>query len=126
MVSLTVVEELAMQTWPGFNHAAVNLPDEKKGEKIILVTDCRNANRRQMQETARILYYSELCIPRNVLIAEELPLLGTGKINYIRLTEIVRAEENENQGWLAKFTSLVKKSEADEENPEGEEPGHEA
>lgn len=126
MVSLTVVEELAMQTWPGFNHAAVNLPDEKKGEKIILVTDCRNANRRQMQETARILYYSELCIPRNVLIAEELPLLGTGKINYIRLTEMVRAEENENQGWLAKFASLVKKSEADEENSEGEEPGRKA
>ena len=126
MISLTVVEELAMQTWPGFNHVAVNLPDEKKGEKIILVTNYRNANRRQMQETARRLYYSELCIPRNTLFAEELPLLGTGKINYIGLTEMVRAEEIKNQGWLAKFSNMVRKSETGEETSEGEEPGQEA
>ena len=126
MISLTVVEELAMQTWPGFNHVAVNLPDEKKGEKIILVTNYRNANRRQMQETARRLYYSELCIQRNTLFAEELPLLGTGKINYIGLTEMVRAEEIKNQGWLAKFSNMVRKSETGEETSEGEEPGQEA
>lgn len=109
MVSLTVVEELAMQTWPNFNHAAINLPDEKKGEKIILVTDFRQADRKQLQDTARRLHYSELSIPKHVLIMEELPILGTGKINYIRLAELVSAEDLDGQGWLAKFSGLLSK-----------------
>ena len=53
MVSLTAVEELATQTWPGFNHAAVCLPDDKKGEKIILITDNKDALRKHFQETAQ-------------------------------------------------------------------------
>ena len=43
MVSLLAVEELAMQIWPDFNHAAVNLPDERKGEKIVLITNNQDA-----------------------------------------------------------------------------------
>ena len=39
MISLTAVEELAAITWPDYNHAAISLPDERKGEKIILITD---------------------------------------------------------------------------------------
>ncbi|TAJ93531.1 MAG: acyl-[ACP]--phospholipid O-acyltransferase [Gammaproteobacteria bacterium] len=109
MVSLTVVEELAMQTWPGFNHAAINLPDEKKGEIIILVTDYRQADRKQLQDAARRLHHSELSIPKHVLIMEELPILGTGKINYIRLAELVSAEDLDGHGWLAKFGGLLRK-----------------
>ena len=33
MVSLTLVEEIAMHVWPNHNHAAVSLPDKRKGEK---------------------------------------------------------------------------------------------
>jgi acyl-[acyl-carrier-protein]-phospholipid O-acyltransferase/long-chain-fatty-acid--[acyl-carrier-protein] ligase len=109
MVSLTAVEELATLTWPDFNHAAVNLPDEKKGEKIILVTDHAGASRRDIQETARTLKYSELYVPRRVVLAEELPVLGTGKTDYVTLTELALAEDREGSGLIKNITGLKKK-----------------
>jgi acyl-[acyl-carrier-protein]-phospholipid O-acyltransferase/long-chain-fatty-acid--[acyl-carrier-protein] ligase len=108
MVSLTTVEELAMHCWPEANHAAVALLDDKKGERIILVTDFHGADRKQLAETARKLKISELCIPRKIVLAEELPVLGTGKINYMLLTEMVKAEDEEGNGWIRKLTKMVR------------------
>ena len=87
MISLTAVEELAGTTWPEYNHAAISLPDERKGEKIILVTDYEQANRKSFQQKVRELGYGELYIPRDVLHVRELPVLGTGKTDYVTLTE---------------------------------------
>ncbi len=39
MVSLAAIETMVADLWPGQNHVAVSLPDPKKGEQIILVTD---------------------------------------------------------------------------------------
>ncbi len=39
MVSLAAIEAMAADLWPGVNHVAVSLPDPKKGEQIILVTE---------------------------------------------------------------------------------------
>ena len=111
MISLAAVEELAMETWPGFNHAAINLPDEKKGEKIVLVTDYMQATRREIQERARQLKYGELYIPRKVVLAEELPMLSTGKVDYIVLTEMALKEDVEGTGWISKLTHFMKKPE---------------
>jgi acyl-[acyl-carrier-protein]-phospholipid O-acyltransferase / long-chain-fatty-acid--[acyl-carrier-protein] ligase len=115
MVSLTAVEELAMLTWPDACHAAVAIADEKKGEKIILVTDNLKANRKDIQQTARKLKYGEIFIPRKIVLTEELPVLGTGKTDYISLTEMVYEEEKDGSGWLTKIGSLVNKSPAKEE-----------
>jgi acyl-[acyl-carrier-protein]-phospholipid O-acyltransferase/long-chain-fatty-acid--[acyl-carrier-protein] ligase len=111
MISLTAVEELAMETWPNFNHAAISLEDDRKGEKIILVTDNHEATRRHIQDRAKQLHYGELYIPRKVVLAEELPLLTTGKIDYQKLTELARKEDLENSGWIAKLTHLITKPE---------------
>jgi len=111
MVSLTAVEELASLTWPDFNHAAVALADERKGEKIILVSDYAGANRKQFQEKAKDLKYGELHIPRKFILAEELPVLGTGKIDYLTLTEMLHTEAQENTGWIRRISNLVKKPE---------------
>jgi len=115
MVSLTTVEELAIFAWPEANHAAVALPDDKKGEKIILVTDFKGADRKQLQEAAKKLKYGEIYIPRRVVLTEELPVLGTGKIDYLLLTSLVQAEDQEGSGWLKKLTGLVRKSDNDQE-----------
>ena len=109
MISLTAVEELAAQTWPDTSNAAVSLPDEKKGEKIILVTNNQNATRKQIQEYARSLKVGELYIPRKVVIAEELPVLSTGKTDYISLTELALKEDKENTGIIGRLSKLVKK-----------------
>ena len=116
MVSLTAVEEMALNTWPGFNHAAVNLTDEKKGEKIVLITDNKNAVRKDFQEYVRNNKFGELYIPKKVVLADELPLLGTGKIDYKTLTEMAQAEDKTGSGWITKLTDLIKKPEHENSN----------
>ncbi len=116
MVSLTMVEELAMQTWPDFNHAAVSLPDERKGEKIVLVTDKQDATRKEIQHMARRLKYAELAIPRKVVLAEALPVLGTGKTDYITLTQKALEEDAHGSGWISRLTSLIKKPEGGQDS----------
>src|SRR5690606_32357350 len=45
MVSLGAVEELAGQIWPGHTHVAVSIPDVRKGEQIVLLTEKEGATR---------------------------------------------------------------------------------
>ena len=92
MISLTAVEELAVVVWPDCNHAAISLPDERKGEKIILLSEQEGADRKAFQEKARELGYGELYIPREVVHVREIPVLGTGKTDYVSLMERLREE----------------------------------
>ena len=39
MVSLTAVEGIAVAVWPDQRHAVVSIPDSRKGERLVLVTD---------------------------------------------------------------------------------------
>ncbi len=114
MVSLLAVEELAMQAWPDYSHAAVILSDERKGEKIVLITNHQDANRKKIQQVAKQLKYGEIYIPKKVVLAEELPLLSTGKIDYITLTNMAVAEDQSGSGWISKLASLVGKSNLNE------------
>ena len=114
MISLLAVEELAVHTWSDYNHAAVTLPDDRKGEKIVLITNNQNANRKQIQEVAKQLKYGEIYIPKKVVLAEELPMLSTGKVDYVTLTALALAEEKTGSGWINKLVSLVGKSHSDE------------
>jgi acyl-[acyl-carrier-protein]-phospholipid O-acyltransferase/long-chain-fatty-acid--[acyl-carrier-protein] ligase len=89
MVSLTAVEEIAAKLWPGHLHAAVALQDERKGERILLVTQYREAQRAEFTRAAQDQGYIEFHSPREILYAKELPLLGSGKIDYPALTSLV-------------------------------------
>lgn len=90
MVSLTAVEEIATRLWPGCLHAAVAQDDERKGERILLVTQHREAQRAEFARAAQAQGYSELYAPREILYAKELPLLGSGKVNYPALNHLVQ------------------------------------
>jgi acyl-[acyl-carrier-protein]-phospholipid O-acyltransferase / long-chain-fatty-acid--[acyl-carrier-protein] ligase len=89
MVSLTVVEGYATAIWPGQMHAAVSIPDDKKGERVILLTDMKSADRAQILDYAKAEGVAEIMIPRTVQIVDELPLLGTGKLDYPSIQEMV-------------------------------------
>lgn len=52
MVSLTVVEQLAMKAWENANHAAISLPDIKKGEQIILITTQKQATVSELSKSS--------------------------------------------------------------------------
>jgi acyl-[acyl-carrier-protein]-phospholipid O-acyltransferase / long-chain-fatty-acid--[acyl-carrier-protein] ligase len=87
MVSLAAIESMTADLWPGVNHVAVSLPDPKKGEQIILVTEQGNADRAALMAHARAQGFPELWVPRAILVLEQIPVLGSGKIDYAGTAE---------------------------------------
>ena len=91
-VSLAVVENCAAALWPENHHAAVSLPAPSKGEQIILVTDFAGARRMNLLAWAQNHGVSELAVPRKVLTVAALPVLGTGKIDYLAVQKMAEAD----------------------------------
>ena len=88
-VSLAVVESCASALWPEFNHAAIAVPDGRKGEQIVLLTTNADANRFDLVGWAQNHGVSELAVPRRIIHAAEVPVLGTGKTDYGKVTKLV-------------------------------------
>lgn len=88
MVSLTAVENVINNYLNEIPSAVVSVPDEKKGEQLILVTEKENLDLKNMLEYFKEKQYSELWVPKKVIYTEALPLLGTGKIDYVKIKEI--------------------------------------
>lgn len=82
MVSLAMVENIAVAAWPDHQHAAVSIEDDRKGEQVILVTDNPKADRDALLRKAKELGIGEIMVPRNIMIADAIPVLGTGKVDY--------------------------------------------
>ena len=85
MVSLPAVEGYAAALWPGFEHAVVARPDAKKGEQLVLFTTAPDASVAALQGWARANGVPELNVPRELRPLAALPVLGTGKIDYVTL-----------------------------------------
>lgn len=79
MVSLTVIENCASALWPDHQHTAVALPDARKGEQIILMSECPTAERPRLLTWMQSHGVSELTLPRKIFHTEAIPVLGTGK-----------------------------------------------
>lgn len=92
MVSLTAAEDLACAVWPDARHAVVALPDPKKGERLVLVTDRRDADAAPLLAYAQEIGAPEIAVPRKIIRVPEIPVLGTGKTDYVALQRIVDAE----------------------------------
>ena len=90
MVSLAAIEKLASKVWPDAQSAAAAVPDPRKGERVILVTTETGATRSDFIAAAKEAGASELMNPAEVVVWEKLPLLGTGKIDNVTLTKLVR------------------------------------
>ena len=82
MVSLAAVEAQATRLWPEFRHAALALPDPRKGEQIVLLTDNPAATAEPLLADARAHGIAEVLVPRSVLPVPAIPVLGTGKTDY--------------------------------------------
>jgi acyl-[acyl-carrier-protein]-phospholipid O-acyltransferase/long-chain-fatty-acid--[acyl-carrier-protein] ligase len=90
MVSLETVEKIANHAAPDFQHAATTQNDVQRGENILLFTTDPKLTREQLQSAARALGSPEIAIARKIIVLTELPLLGTGKIDYVTIKQ--RAE----------------------------------
>ncbi len=88
MVSLTVAEAIASAVYPAHRHAVVSIPDAKKGEALVLVTDHAAAETEALIRHAKDKGLSELTVPRKVKTIDKLPVLGTGKTDYVAIQKI--------------------------------------
>ncbi|WP_109121211.1 AMP-binding protein [Azospirillum sp. TSO22-1] len=82
MVSLAGVEAHAAKLWPDDAHAAVALPDTRKGERIVLLTSRAGAHREEFLAFTRAHGIPELMVPKTVLWVEAIPTMGSGKADY--------------------------------------------
>jgi acyl-[acyl-carrier-protein]-phospholipid O-acyltransferase / long-chain-fatty-acid--[acyl-carrier-protein] ligase len=82
MVSLAAAERIAETAVPETRHAVVSLPDLRRGEKLILLTEAKGFDRTRLLDAAHRLGLPEIAVPRDVIEIERLPLLGTGKTDY--------------------------------------------
>ena len=89
MISLTAMEEEIERLWPGVGHAVVASEDERKGEQLILVTEKQNVARNELVTHLRDVGYTEVSIPKKIIITSNLPLLGSGKTDYPRVAELL-------------------------------------
>jgi acyl-[acyl-carrier-protein]-phospholipid O-acyltransferase / long-chain-fatty-acid--[acyl-carrier-protein] ligase len=95
MVSLTAVEEYISELWPDYAHATVQIPDPKKGEQIVLVTTYAGANREKLVTYVKENRIGELTIPKTILVTEQIPLLATGKTDYVALLDWVKSAQQD-------------------------------
>ncbi len=85
MVSLNAVEGYAQQLWPKATHAAISMPDPRKGERIVLFTSQQDADSSAMVAWCKERGVADIAVPKRIVCVEEIPLLGTGKTDYVAL-----------------------------------------
>jgi acyl-[acyl-carrier-protein]-phospholipid O-acyltransferase / long-chain-fatty-acid--[acyl-carrier-protein] ligase len=90
-VSLAVVESIASALWPDHAHAALALPDGRKGELIVLVTTNRDANRHDLVGWAHNHGVADIAVPRRMIMVDDIPVLGTGKTDYVQVEKMALA-----------------------------------
>lgn len=91
MVSLETVENIANHASPQHQHAATTQADAQRGENILLYTTDNTLNREQLGTCAKALGSPELAIARKIIMINELPLLGTGKTDYMTLKQMAES-----------------------------------
>ena len=92
MVSLTSVENLVKGAFANdgdLGVGAVAVPDDVKGERIVLVSTNKNLDLSRVSEYAKAQKVSELYVPKVHMYMEEIPVLKTGKTDLITLKEKV-------------------------------------
>jgi acyl-[acyl-carrier-protein]-phospholipid O-acyltransferase/long-chain-fatty-acid--[acyl-carrier-protein] ligase len=83
MVSLTAVEAVASDLWPDTMHAVLAVPDAKKGEQLVLLTTHGQAKRDGLRAYLQAEGMAELMAPKHIKYVDEIPVLGTGKTDYV-------------------------------------------
>jgi acyl-[acyl-carrier-protein]-phospholipid O-acyltransferase/long-chain-fatty-acid--[acyl-carrier-protein] ligase len=91
MVSLATAERIATAAYPDWRHAVVALPDARRGERLVLVSEAPAIRRDALIEAAQRERLPELAIPRDILAGVALPLLGSGKTDYPVVTRLALA-----------------------------------
>lgn len=88
MISLAAIDAMVAALRPDAEHVAVAVPDARRGERIILMTTAPDLTRAALQAHGRERGVTELMIPAEILRMDELPLLGSGKVDFTKARTI--------------------------------------
>jgi acyl-[acyl-carrier-protein]-phospholipid O-acyltransferase/long-chain-fatty-acid--[acyl-carrier-protein] ligase len=102
MVSLSSIENEIAICWPENMHGVVSMHDQKRGEKLILITDKPDADRQELSKKLKAQGVSQIAIPSQIQIIKQLPLLGTGKVDYPKLLAFLKSIPSSTKGLLKK------------------------
>jgi len=94
MVSLAAVEATLAKLWPEQAHAVVSLPDPKKGEQLVLVTENAQATREELIGFAHQVGMADIAIPKLIVRVEQLPVLSTGKVDLVAVKGLAEQATN--------------------------------
>jgi acyl-[acyl-carrier-protein]-phospholipid O-acyltransferase/long-chain-fatty-acid--[acyl-carrier-protein] ligase len=100
MVSLDKVEEIARSASPDARHAAVLRTEAAGGETCVLFTTDARLNRPALALAARRLGLQDLAVARHIVHLAELPVLGSGKTDYVTLQSVDYSAGAANDGLL--------------------------
>lgn len=89
MISLGAVELMVKQLWPETDHAAIAVPDKRRGERIVLVTTQSPARKDELIAYSRRYGATEMMIPDEIVNVDAIPLLGSGKTDYAAAIRLV-------------------------------------
>ncbi|RUR12422.1 AMP-binding protein [Legionella sp. km772] len=93
MVSLTLVEGIAASLYPELLHAAITIKCARKGEQILLFSEAERIDRPEFVKKIKEHGYSELLIPSHIYAHAAIPVLPSGKIDYVHLEHLQHATE---------------------------------
>jgi acyl-[acyl-carrier-protein]-phospholipid O-acyltransferase/long-chain-fatty-acid--[acyl-carrier-protein] ligase len=85
MVSLTAVEGIAASVWPEVLNAALSKSCPKKGEQVVLFCEDKTANKAAYIKKIQEQGHSELLVPQVIYSGVKIPVLSSGKIDYVTL-----------------------------------------
>lgn len=87
MVSLAAIEQVISTLYPEHLHAVVSVPDEKKGELIVLVTENKTATREDILRYFQQNGIPEIQLPKKIIFVETMFILGSGKVDFVAARE---------------------------------------
>lgn len=90
MVSLSAVEALSAELWPQLITVVVSLPDARKGERLALLTTDAACTREAFIQFAKRKGATELMVPADILVVDKIPLLGSGKPDYVAALAVAK------------------------------------
>ena len=102
MVSFAAVEALGWRSVAGCVLPRwLSVPDARKGERLLLYINKKDATRSEFMTFARTRHVSELMIPAEVIFMEKLPMLGSGKVDLVNLAAIARERASQRSAAIA-------------------------
>lgn len=96
MVSLVKIEDVLEKFLPEESYCCVvEVPDSIKGARIIAVVTCELDQKDILKKIGEFL--PKIAIPKQFLVMDDLPKMGSGKIDFRTITEIAREKFSERK-----------------------------